>query len=190
MAWVRIRKAIDELLKSDRQILVAIDGRCTSGKSTLAEKLQQVYDCNLFHMDDFFLQPHQRTAERFAEVGGNVDYERFAVEVLQKLKKGESFSYRPFSCQSFMLLEPIRIEPKKLNIIEGTYSHHTYFHEPYDLKIFLTVDTQVQRDRVLQRPEFLHKRFFEEWIPMEESYFKGFGIAEKAEIVVENLQIL
>jgi hypothetical protein len=31
----------------------------------------------LFHTDDFFLQPHQRTRERLESVGGNIDYERF-----------------------------------------------------------------------------------------------------------------
>lgn len=35
----------------------------------------------LSHMDDFYLQGRQRTYERLNEVGGNVDYERFAKEV-------------------------------------------------------------------------------------------------------------
>ena len=48
-----------------------------SGKSVLGQLLSEVYSCNLFHMDDFFLRPEQRTAERLAEAGGNVDRERF-----------------------------------------------------------------------------------------------------------------
>lgn len=190
MSWSEIKSAIDALLLRDGQILVAIDGRCTSGKTTLAQKLAQTYDCNLFHMDDFFLQMHQRTKERFAEIGGNVDYERFAQEVLQPLKKGEGFAYRPFSCQSFTLLDPIEVAPKKLNIIEGTYAHHAYFGEAYDLKIFLTVDAQLQKQRIFERPAFLHQRFFEQWIPMEELYFQGFEVSQKAQLVIENLQIL
>ena len=39
------------------------------------------------------------------------------------------------------------------------------------MKILLTVDDETQRRRILDRPEFLHKRFFEEWIPMENRYF-------------------
>ena len=46
-------------------------------------------------MDDFYLQPHQRTTKRLREPGGNVDYERFETEVLQPLLTGEAFSYRP-----------------------------------------------------------------------------------------------
>ena len=166
-----IRKRIDELLTQKDMVIVAIDGPCTSGKTTFASKLAKIYDCNVFHMDDFFLRPEQRTAERFAEVGGNVDYERFMAEVLIPLKARKSFSYRPFDCSTFTLAEPVTVVPKKLNIIEGTYSHHPYFGDPYDLKIVLTVDENTQRERILQRPAFLNKRFFEEWIPMENRYF-------------------
>ena len=179
-----IRKKIDELLKQKDMVVVAIDGKCTSGKTTLASKLAEIYDCNVFHMDDFFLRPEQRTPERFAEVGGNVDYERFHEEVLLPLKSGKAFSYRPFDCSTFTLAAPVTVAPKKLNVIEGTYSHHPYFGNPYDLKILLTVDEEIQRQRILERPAFLHKRFFEEWIPMENRYFDGFAIPSEAGFII------
>lgn len=162
---------IDSLIAEKDFLVVAIDGKCTSGKTTLAAQLAEIYDCNVFHMDDFFLRPEQRTPERFAEVGGNVDYERFREEVLLPLKTGKAFSYRPFDCRTFTLTKAVEVSPKKLNIIEGTYSHHPHFGEPYDLKILLTVSAETQKERILARPVFLHKRFFEEWIPMENRYF-------------------
>lgn len=174
----KVKSQIDALLENHGLVIIAIDGPCASGKTTLAAKLAEVYDCNVFHMDDFFLRPEQRTAERFAEVGGNVDYERFMEEVLLPLKAGNPFSYRPFDCSSLTLADPVTVTPKKLNIIEGTYSHHTYFGCPYNWKIVLTVDAQTQRERILQRPAFLHKRFFEEWIPMENRYFDQFSILD------------
>ena len=164
-------KQIDDVLTQKDTVIVAIDGKCTSGKTTLASKLAELYDCNVFHIDDFFLRPEQRTPERFAEVGGNVDYERFQEEVLLSLRSGRSFSYRPFDCKTFTLSASVFVTPKRMNIIECTYSHHPYFGNPYDLKILLTVDDETQRRRILDRPEFLHKRFFEEWIPMENRYF-------------------
>ena len=60
-----LREQIDSLLTGNRPVLVAIDGPCTSGKTTLAGKLAEIYDCNLLHMDDYFLRPQQRTEERF-----------------------------------------------------------------------------------------------------------------------------
>ena len=176
-----IRKKIEELLAQKDRVIVAIDGKCTSGKTTLASQLAEIYDCNVFHMDDFFLRPEQRTHERFAEAGGNVDYERFREEVLLPLKSGVAFSYRPFDCSTFTLAAPVAVTPKKLNIIEGTYSHHPYFGNHYDLKILLTVDEETQRQRILERPPFLQKRFFEEWIPMENRYFAALGDQESAD---------
>ena len=166
-----VKQQIDALLEERNFVTVAIDGKCTSGKTTLASRLAAIYDCNVFHMDDFFLRPEQRTPERFAEAGGNVDYERFREEVLLPLRSGKAFSYRPFDCSTFTLAAPVAVTPKKLNIVEGTYSHHPYFDNPYDLKILLTVDEETQRQRILERPAFLHKRFFEAWIPMENQYF-------------------
>lgn len=175
---------INQLLAQKDRVIIAIDGKCTSGKTTLAAQLVEEYDCSVFHMDDFFLRPEQRTPERYAEVGGNVDYERFNREVLLQLKAGKVFSYRPFDCSTFTLSEAIDVTPKKLNIIEGSYSMHPYFGEPYDLKILLTVDPEIQRQRILERPTFLHKQFFGKWIPMENRYFDGFRILDKADIVL------
>lgn len=81
-------------------MLIAIDGRCAAGKTTFATHLQGLWDCNMFHMDDFFLRPSQRTPGRLREPGGNVDYERFLGEVLVPLRKGEPFSYCPYDCKT------------------------------------------------------------------------------------------
>ena len=170
-----VKDQIDRLQHQKDHVLIAIDGKCTSGKTTLAARLAEIYDCNVFHMDDFFLRPEQRTPERFAEIGGNVDYERFAEEVLNPLSAGLPFSYRPFDCGSFTLSSPVAVSPRKLNIIEGTYSLHPYFANPYDLRILLSVPDALQRRRILERPAFLHQRFFEEWIPMENRYFAQSG---------------
>ena len=140
-----LKKKIDELLTQKDMVIVGIAGKCTSGKTTLATKLAEIYDCNVFHMDDFFLRPEQRTPERFAEVGGNVDYERFKEEILIPLQDGKQFSYRPFDCSTFTLANPVTVIPKQLNIIEGTYSHHPYFGNLYDLKVMLTVTPDLQR---------------------------------------------
>ena len=177
-----LKNRIDDLMKTDKQIVVAIDGNCTAGKTTLAAVLEKEYDCNVFHMDDFFLRPHQRTAERYAQPGGNVDYERFREEVLIPLKKGSAFSYRPFSCKTFSLSDAVEVTPKALNIVEGTYCLHPYFGDVYDLKLFLSIDSELQRDRIYQRPRHVQGRFFTDWIPMEKLYFDCYQIPGQADL--------
>ncbi len=180
----KIQQEINALLTRKHTVTVAIDGCCAAGKTTLAGKLEKRYDCNVIHMDDFFLRPEQRTPERLAETGGNIDYERFYEEVLTPLQKGEPFSYRPFDCKTRTLAEPVAITPKRLCIIEGSYSHHPRFDSPYDLKILMTVPPDVQRVRILERPAALHRRFFEEWIPMENRYLEAFHIRDCADMVI------
>ena len=178
----KIKEKISALNEKDR-ILIAIDGSCTAGKSTLASMLARDLDCNLFHMDDFFLRPAQRTQLRLSEIGGNVDYERFYETVLLPLKAGGSFDYRPYDCGTGKLKGPVAISPKRINIIEGSYSCHPYFKDPYDIRIFLKISPQIRLERIRQRPAFLQQRFLKEWIPMEQAYFAAFAIEEKADIV-------
>lgn len=181
--YADIRIRIQQLLEEKETVLVAIDGSCTAGKTTLAQKLSEDFPCNVFHMDEFFLQPHQRTRERLAEAGGNVDYARFRQEILLPLSRGETVCYRPYDCRTQSLKDPVQVPRRKLAIIEGTYSCHPYFGDPYDLTIFLSVSPEVQRQRVLLRPAFKHRMFFETWIPMEQKYFAAFGIKERCSIL-------
>lgn len=182
---------IEDLLRSEKNtILVVIEGMCGSGKSTLGEVLRRKYDCNLFHMDDFFLQPHQRTAERLSEVGGNVDYERFAEEILKPLQAGKTFSYGVFDCSRQVIGYRVQVPWKRLNIVEGAYSAHPYLGDSYDMGVFLELEDSLQQERLLKRngPVIL-ERFITEWIPKEKAYFDTFGIRHKCKVYqVENRQ--
>ena len=164
---------------TNRPFLIAIDGMCGSGKSTLGRILEEIYDCNLFHMDDFFLRPEQRVPERFAEPGGNVDYERFKEEILDHLSDPDGFSYQVYNCGIQALDNYVTVPYKKLNIIEGAYSNHPYFGAPYDLKFLCKITPEEQLNRILKRngPEML-ERFKAVWIPMENRYFETFGIED------------
>lgn len=167
-----------------RQVNVAIDGMCGSGKTTLGEALAEKYGCNLLHMDDFFLRPEQRTFKRYEEPGGNVDYERFRAEVLDHLADEDGLTYRRFDCHTMKLGEPYTLSRQRLNIIEGAYSCHPYFGDIYSLRFFVEVSAIEQRRRILARNgEAMHQRFEHEWIPMENRYFEFYGIREKCVVV-------
>ena len=179
-----IRQRLDGLLADRDRVILAIDGKCASGKTTLAARLGELYHCNVLHKDEFFLRPEQRTPERFGEVGGNVDFERFREEVLLPLLSGRDFSYRPFDCKTFTHAPSVPVTPGKVPVIEGSYSLHPYFGDPYDLKLLLTVEDQTQHRRILERPAFLHRRFFEEWIPMENRYFEQLQIQKSCDLIL------
>lgn len=177
---------IDELCDKKERVIVAIDGNCGSGKTTLASIIDSVYDCNLFHMDDFFLPLELRTTERLSQAGGNVHYERFDSEVIHGIKSNKAFEYQKFDCARMSLGEKITVTPRKLNIIEGSYSMHPVLIDNYDLKVFLTVSAEEQSRRILLRNGIeKHKRFINEWIPLENKYFAELGIKDKCDLVFE-----
>ena len=161
----------EALLNQKSSIVVALDGRCATGKTTLAGKLTAGTGWKVVHMDDFFLRPEQRTPERLAEPGGNVDYERFLKEVLIPLKEGSPISYRPYDCQTQSLLAPIPLIPGPVTLVEGSYSCHPKLREHYDLRIFLTVSQEEQSRRIQIRNRERAEMFFQKWIPLEERYF-------------------
>lgn len=179
VAFLSLLSHIDQLLGNGPAI-VAIEGGSASGKTTLARVIAELYDCNIFHMDDFFLRPEQRTPERFKEPGGNVDRERFLKEVLIPTHSRDSLLYRRFDCSTQELLPPIEIAPKPLTIVEGAYSMHPDLAPYYDHSVYLDIDPEYQKERILKRnTPAMAKRFFEEWIPLEQLYFSDLPIKER-----------
>jgi len=172
------------LLETRERVICAIEGGCASGKTTLAAKIKKAYGCNVFPMDEFFLRPFQRTAERLSEPGGNVDYERFYEEIIKPLLLGNPFTYRPYDCSGQELADEIHIKPHRLNIVEGVYSMHPRLMKAYDLKIFLEIDEQTRKDRLLLRNKDLYGRFINEWMPMENAYFTIFQIKSLCDIIL------
>lgn len=181
---------IKNLLKDNEKLVIAIDGRCGGGKSSLGAMLAEEFDCSLFHMDDFFLPPRMKTKERLAQPGGNVHYERFEEEILKSLKNDEPAVYRKYLCNKGELSQPIKVEPKNLTIVEGSYSLHPTLRDYYDYKIFITIDPKVQHERILKRNgEEKLQDFINKWIPLEEHYFTELDIENKCDIILDTTNI-
>lgn len=178
---------LDKHLLIDK-MLVAIEGGSASGKSTLSGIIKKIYDCNVFCMDDFFLPYEKRTKMRYSQVGGNIDWERFLKEVLEPLSKNETVEYKRFDCSSMTIKDCVHIKPKRLNIIEGAYSMHPMLSSYYDFSLFLDICPKIQKERILKRnlPQ-LAKRFFDEWIPLENIYFSKTNIKERCNMCIEVL---
>ena len=174
-----LKKIEDEKIK-----LIRIDGMAGSGKSTLAHLISEYFDYQIIHVDDFFLQKHQRTDERLNEIGGNLDYERFIEEVVNPINNKHDFTYQIFDCSCMKLNGIHSISIDKGMIIEGSYSLHPKFNLN-SFNIFLEIKEDLQRNRIYKRNgEFLYHKFINEWIPKENSYFEYYNIKDKANIII------
>lgn len=174
---------IETISQTKQSVIIAIDGASASGKTTLANDIQNKFDATIIHMDDFFLPKQLRTPARFNEPGGNIHYEYFKDAVVAQLHQ-KVIAYRPFDCHE-MNFKPIHKIPRKpIVIIEGSYATHPYFGRYYDVSIFLDIDAKTQVARLVQRNgEHGAKQFINRWIGLENTYFDAFAIEHKADYV-------
>lgn len=187
--------ALDRLLAKKAYVILAVDGKCGAGKSTLASLLAELYSCDIVHMDDFFLPAMLRTPDRLQEAGGNLHYERFKEQVLPALlalKEERDFSfpveYQVFDCYT-MAFKPqnASLTAKPLTIVEGSYSMRPEFQAVYDLKVFLDISPKTQKERLLSRNgEEAWRNFEQKWIPMEQRYFDVFEVAQNCDLIFQN----
>lgn len=179
-AWLPLFIEIEKTLSDKGKAIIGIDGMAASGKTTLAGIIAEIYDCNVFHADDYFLRPFQRTPERLLQAGGNIDYERMKSEITDCVFSEEPFEIRKYDCETQSLSETITVPKKPLTVIEGVYSLHPYFGNVYDIKLMLEISRDEQLLRLKKRDPSKLDRFINEWLPMEEKYFETYRIKEKS----------
>lgn len=192
-----VEKLIEQTLRMAEKVmnekgscLIAIDGRCASGKSTFGAMLAERTGAPLVHMDDFFLRPEQRTPKRYKTPGENVDHERFLEEVLIPLSEGKKAAYHPFDCTVMEISEKeLSADGSGLVIVEGSYSFHPDLRKYYDLKIFLHVSPEKQLERIEKRNPDKLEAFRSRWIPYEELYFSSCQVSECADAVFDTTNL-
>ena len=182
--FAELVRRVEAIRARKGRAFVVLDGRCGSGKTTLAALLAARWDCTLVHADDFFLRPEQRTPERMAQPGGNFDRERFLAEVLSPLLEGRDASYRPYDCHAGALKAPVAAPLRPVVLAEGSYTCHPDLWPCYDLHVFLTAPLEVRLERLARRPGVDLEAFRTRWIPLEEAYFAAERLEQRCEMVL------
>ncbi len=180
----RVDFVLSRIRNDGGRYVIAVDGPCASGKTTLVDDLSHRMTFSRIAMDDFFLPPELRTPDRFSEKGGNIHYERFIDEVIAPLTAGKSFSYRRFSCRTLSYDGEVFIPGDGPVIVEGSYALHPEFPRYWDASFLLSIDRGEQIRRLSLRSPGKLDMFISKWIPLEDEYFKGCDIASRAEYIL------
>ncbi len=176
---------LEKHIADNKKVIIAIDGPSASGKSSLGYLLKEKYDGLLIRTDDYFLHPTRKTEERLREVGGNLDYERLLQEVFNNIDNN-TIQSNHFNCKNNVLENREPVLNKDVIIIEGVYSLHTLFQKFYTFKIFMDVEKDVQLKRIKERNgDVMLKRWIEEWIPLENEYFKKINARNIVDLVIK-----
>ena len=168
----------------ERPVLIALDGRCGSGKTTLAVQLAEQFPGSaVFHTDDYYLPPAQRIPNWAETPCANMDLTRLREEVLVPAQAGAAVRSRAYSCREGAYLPEQCVPPAPLYILEGSYSHHPLLAGFYDLKVFVTCSKEEQARRLQAREGERYKNFVRRWIPLEEAYFAQCRIEALADLL-------
>ena len=160
----------------DKPFIAAIDGRCGSGKTALAERLVENLACPVVHTDDFYLPPERRAPDWEKIPCANMDLMRLRQEVLEPFRTGRDGAYRPYDCARGVYGPERTVPAGDVLVVEGSYSHHKELAGLYDLKIFLTCSLQTQTERLRAREGERFRAFEQTWIPLEEAYIARYDI--------------
>lgn len=174
---------ISSILSRKENCIVAIDGNCASGKSTLANELSQFFDTRIIHLDDFYLPRGQKDLSSSND--GNIDLKRFKEEIVNHLNE-PSLEYRVFSCKEQKIVSSTILDNKQLTIVEGSYSLNPYFNRYYDLSIFMKIDSETQIKRLKERNKENYQDFINKWVVLENKYNNFYQIEQKSMLIIFN----
>ena len=157
--------------------IIALEGKCASGKTTITKDLNNV---SIIDVDEFFLRKELKTKERLAEIGGNIDYDLYE-ECLKKIKPNSTITYTIFDCSTQSYKEKT-IDIKDKVLLVGVYSYHQKVRKYINKLIYLLVNKEDQLERIMKRE--LRDRFINEWIPLEETYYSSFDFISSCDLII------
>ena len=166
-------------------VVLALDGRCGSGKTTMAAALARQFPASItLHTDDFYLPPTDRVHGWEKIPCANMDLARLRDEVLVPACAGQPVPYRAYSCREGAYLPVQQLAAQPLVILEGSYSHHPLLAPYEDFRVFMTCSDAEQTRRLQAREGDRYPDFAARWIPLEEAYFTQHNIEDAADFVM------
>lgn len=167
--------------KNGRFHTIAIDGRGGSGKTVFAEYLNKLLTGFTFLNGDDYFEPvgHQI-------VWGVFNDKRFREDVIEPLKAGNAFTYRPYNWHKEPHITEQPITVTKGFCLERCFSFD--FKLDWDLKIWVEAPKEVCLERGLAREHMPKERVLKAWQIWqlaEDKYIANTRPQEVADIIID-----
>ena len=182
---------IRERAKATAPVVVAVDGRSGTGKSTLSAWIAERVGATLVDQDDFYSGGNIDDWRRLSppdKADRVIDWRRVRAEVLLPLRAGMQASWYPFDWTAMEGLapEPIIAHPSDIVIVDGAYSSRPELADLIDLSILVTLPDIDRRARLQQREgeEFM-SGWHAIWDEAEEYYFGTIRPPHLFDVVIE-----
>ena len=178
------------LNRRQQTLLIAIDGRGGSGKSTFARRLERAGDdIAIVEMDDFYRPARERLARAASgdiEIGGNFDWRRLRDQVLLPISRDEPASYQRYDWATDTLAEWHTVGIGGIVIAEGNYTTRKELFPFYDYTVWIEAPHEVRLERGLRRGgRDTLNRWLTEWMPEEERYLAAENPVRRVHLVLD-----
>lgn len=161
----------------NRPLVVAIDGRSGTGKSTIAQMFARILHCSVVPTDNFWsggkdaLWAAKPVEDRVAQA---IDWRRLRKEVIIPFKESCAVCYFPydFTTDAGLSLASITLQPGNVLILDGAYSARPELNQDIDLRILVKTNDLRRRARLEKREGIRYmNRWHAIWDASEDYYF-------------------
>lgn len=155
-----------ESIRSHKLSIIALEGRCGSGKTTIAKNLKNV---TVIELDDHFDSENAPI---------NLEYLK---DLLASLEVGKTIKEKCYDCQR----KSYYYKEKTINnvvVVEGVYGYLPALRKYYNYLGYIIVNKEIQLERIKNRRNY--QDFINKWIPREEKYFESFDFVVNADILI------
>lgn len=172
-----------------KPIFIGIAGPSTSGKTTIAKKLENLLsDSMVITLDDYWKDSSgfkRKQGYKNWELPENIDFDLLLAN-LEDLKKGKETSI-PI-CEKFKFKEYKKIKPKKFIILEGfLLFFDKKIREMFDLKIYLDLSEEeiINRRITRSRSEKPEREFYYRNVVVEEHKKYGEPTKKYSDLIID-----
>jgi uridine kinase len=162
---------------ADAPIIVAIDGRSGTGKSTLTAAVAKPLGATVIKGDDFYAggsDEHWDALDAAEKVAQVIDWPRQRV-LLGTLRERRPAIWYPYDWEANdgrLSIQGIVSEPSDVVILEGAYAARPELADLLTVRVLLHTEVEARRDRLATREGEEYRRTWEaRWTEAEDYYF-------------------
>jgi uridine kinase len=172
--------------RSDRVMLMAIDGHSAAGKTTLSNHIRANYsDVTVVRTDDFYRVLAQEERALLDAEGGYenyYDWQRLRDEVLMPLSRKQDAVYRRYDWGKNRIGDSVQAKCAGIIVIEGCYAARPELRGYYDA--VLVAKAPFERRMARQRERGDVWEWVERWDAAERYYFERYDPVRDGAVVV------
>ena len=161
---------------TDRPVIVTIDGRSSTGKTTLADDLSaHLHAAPVVHMDDLYPGWDGLAAA----------LPSLSDDVLIPLRANHTAVYQRYDWDAGEYGEELVVEPSRFVIVEGCGSSVGPAGQLSDLRIWLEADGELRRRRGIARDAGIFDEHWDHWAEQEEALFSADATRDHADLIFD-----